>query len=288
MKNFGHYLVNYDIEQCEDTTFLGNIASTEERLSVNCAGKTWAGVEHTHFNPKGRLDYYLIYIVSGRMRAYNEGEWIELTEGDVIITPPKTPYKHHLFDDDDMHYLWVHFTGNGVESILNRYKLDLFPCVHKTSSRNNIGNRFQKLFEGFARNDEYRSYDLSALLDRLLIEIARGISKNKTERISISKSIRYLNENYTSKIKIPDLAKMEKMCMTLYNKTFKEQMGMSPTAYIMKLRIDNACELLQNTDLSIKEIGVLCGYDDSNFFRKTFKKLKKIAPLEYRINISNL
>ena len=132
----------------------------------------------------------------------------------------------------------------------------------------------------------YRAYDLSALLDRLLIEIGRAIEKNKTERISLSRSIRFINENYASQIKITDLAHMENMCMTAYNMAFKKQMGMPPTKYIIRLRINNAKELLRTTNLIVREIGVICGYDDVVFFRKTFKKEVGVSPSEYRKNTS--
>ena len=67
---------------------------------------------------------------------------------------------------------------------------------------------------------------------------------------------------------------------------FKKQMGMPPTKYIIKLRITNAKELLRTTNLIVREIGVICGYDDVVFFRKIFKKEVGVSPSEYRKNIS--
>lgn len=288
MKSFAHYLKDYDLRSFSGTTFYGNGSSSELPLVVNCAGCTVAGMEHTHSNDKGRLDYYLVYVVSGKMRACSYDECRDLTAGSVFIIPPNTPYRGTCFIDEKMSFLWVHFTGSCVEEILKRYKIGLFPCTHKASTENSISARFQRLFDGFARNDSYRSYDLSSLLDRLLIEIGRSIEKNETERARLSKSIRYINESYATQIKIPDLAKMENMCMTAYNLFFKEQMGMSPTKYIIKLRTDSAKELLRTTNMTIREIGALCGYDDGNFFRKTFKRVEGCSPLEYRKRFSLL
>ena len=81
---------------------------------------------------------------------------------------------------------------------------------------------------------------------------------------------------------------MDGLSMTQYNLNFKKQMGMSPTKYIIKLRTDNAKELLRSTNLTIREIGAICGYDDVNFFRKTFKKEVGISPSEYRKEFSIL
>lgn len=285
MKSFAHYLRDYDLLSLHKTSFYGNDHSDELPLLVNCAGLTYAGTPHINSNDKGRLDYYLIYVLADEVQVLRQGEWQRLIPGSVIVIPPNTPYKCKCATASAS-FLWVHFTGSGVEQILDRYKIEIFPSIYKTSATNNISSRFQKLFEGFARNDAYRSYDLAALLDRLLIEISRAVEKNRSERISLSRSIRYLNENYTTQIKIPDLAKMENICMTSYNKAFKKQMGMSPTKYIIRLRTNNAKELLCTTNMTIQKIGAICGYDDVNFFRKTFKKEIGISPLEYRERFS--
>lgn len=285
MKSFGHYLRDYDLRKLDNSSFYGNDSSNEMPLLVNCAGLTYAGTPHTNANDMGRLDYYLIYALSDEIRVFCNDGWQKLAPGSVIVIPPNTPYRC-MCETESASFLWVHFTGGDVESILMRYKIGLFPNIFRTAALNNIYSRFQKLFEGFARNDSYRPYDLAALLDRLLIEIGRSIEKTKSERVSLSKSIRYVNENYATQIKIPSLAQMENMCMTAYNMAFKKQMGMSPTKYIIKLRTDNAKDLLCTTNLKIKDVGAICGYDDVNFFRKTFKKETGISPLEYRERFS--
>ena len=285
MKSFAHYLKDYGLRTLRDTSFYGNASSDELPLLVNCAGLTYAGTPHINSNDKGRLDYYLIYVLTDEVQILCQDGWQRLIPGSVIIIPPETPYKCKCATASAS-FLWVHFTGRDVENILEKYRIGLFPSIYRTASVNNISARFQKLFEGFARNDSYRAYDLAALLDRLLIEIGRAIEKMKTERVSLSKSIRYVNENYATQIKIPILAQMENMCMTAYNMAFKEQMGLSPTKYIIKLRTDNAKELLCTTNMTVKEIGTLCGYDDVNFFRKTFKRATGYTPKDYRERFS--
>ena len=103
------------------------------------------------------------------MQVLCEYGWQTLTPGSAMVIPPNTPYKCKCATASAS-FLWVHFTGSDAKNILERYKIGLFPCIHKTATVNNISARFQKLFEGFATNDLYRVYDLSSLLDRLLIE----------------------------------------------------------------------------------------------------------------------
>lgn len=280
MKNFWYYVNDVVKGPTLPSVSIGNRQCNDLPLMVNCAGAYNQLFKHYDYNPKGRLDYYLIYLVSGEVEIFNGDKSIIAKEGSIIVFPPNKGYKH-TNDYSSISYLWVHFTGSDVPSILNRYGIGLFPIINKASAENKISNRFQRLFDGFEKNDKFRDYDLSSLLDRLLIEVGRSISA-KDEKTLYAKSIRHINEFYAKPIKITDLARMENVSMTTYNLHFKRQMGMSPTQYILALRMHSAKELLESSKLSVRDIGAMCGYDDFNFFTKVFKKYTGKSPSAYR------
>ena len=281
MKSYLYYLKYKDkvLNWCD-----ANYASDETNsrpLVVNCASCVNTPEQHKNANIIGRLDYYFIYLIEGVLSISTPIGKGVAKSGDVVIIPPKTKY---IIDctGETIYFLAVHFTGSEVLTKLSEYGLSLFPCINTLNAKNHMQIRFKKLFEGFSRNDSFRDNDLSCLLERILIEAARsniGSSKNK---VLLNKSINHINEFFNKSIKIPELAKMENMCMTNYNKTFKQIMGVSPTKYIINLRMNSAKELLEFTDLSIMEIGINCGYDDLNFFSKTFKANEGMTPSNYR------
>lgn len=283
MKTVSYYLNPLDEKRDYLNLNFGSRQDLSRPLILNCAGFVNANYNHTNINPSGRLDYYLIYLVSGEIHfSYNNGI-TKLSAGDLIIYPANTPYKYScVTNDQNVQFYWAHFTGNQAMSILDGYGLSLFPHVHKININNHIDLRFKALFDGFAIKDSFRNNDLSALLDRLLIEIGRVLSVSGNGASRLHKSVRYITENLSEQIKIPNLAKLENMSMTTYNLHFKAYMGISPTKYIMKLRIQQAIELLLNSDLSIQEISVRCGYNDYNFFTKVFKSELGCPPTEYR------
>lgn len=284
MKNIWYYVNDTVNGSALPPVSLGNRQSGDLPLMVNCAGAYNQLPKHYDYNPKGRLDYYLMYIVSGEAMVYNGDKYVIANEGSIIVFPPNKGYKH-INKDVPISYFWVHFTGSDVPSILSRYGINQFPIINKANGENKISNRFQKLFDGFAKNDKFRDYDLSALLDRLLVEVGRSISAEQGEKSLFTKSIRYINEFYYKPIRITELAKMESVSMTTYNLHFKRQMGMSPTQYILALRMHSAKELLESSKLPVRDIGAMCGYDDFNFFTKVFKKYTKKSPSEYRKGI---
>lgn len=67
-----------------------------------------------------------------------------------------------------------------------------------------------------------------------------------------------------------------------FSKLFKEEAGENFIEYLTKVRIAHAKELLRNPALSIKEICILSGYSDPNYFSRIFKKQEGLTPSEYR------
>jgi AraC-like DNA-binding protein len=75
---------------------------------------------------------------------------------------------------------------------------------------------------------------------------------------------------------------MENLSNSRYVAIFTQCMGMPPVRYILELRLRYACQLLESTDMSIKEISALSGYSDPHFFSKQFKKYIGVSPRDYR------
>jgi len=260
----------------------GSIESNKSPLIVNVAGCINAPQNHQNSNKIGRKDYYLIYVIQGTLKGSNPDGEATINAGEVVVMPPKKSYSFVCYADGAVYFLCVHFTGSQALEMLNKYGISTFPKVNKLSSSNQIQKRFKSLFDAFSLEDEYRIYELANLLERIFIEIARAIKNKESDGITLSKSLRYINEYYTSEIRITDLAKMENMCMTAYNMTFKKQFGISPVKYIIGLRIQLASELLKTSNISIKEISLMSGYDNFNYFSRIFKGYTGKAPSEYR------
>ena len=280
MKEEYHYL-NLNLRTRGDLD-KDNRESNSPGLFVNCAGSINTSKQHKSENILGRVDYYLMYVTADNHLFGNGESMVRLYPGDIIVLPPHTSYMQCLDNDEGLNYLWIHFTGGNVKQALMDYGIKLFPQVNKTGATSHLQTRFQRLFDCFIKNDRFRENDLSASLEKLLIEVARAIESKERPRVSLSKSISYINSNYNAPIKIPDLAKMDGQSMTRYNLHFKEQMGIPPTKYIIKLRMNMAIELMERSDLPINQISEMCGYDDYNFFAKVFKSHTGLSPRKYK------
>ena len=112
-----------------------------------------------------------------------------------------------------------------------------------------------------------------------------GKSVNHVENISndkINEAITFITMHYNTDINIKELASSCNLSQSRFMYLFKEQTGMAPHAYQQTLRIKNSMTLLTSTNLKIVEIGKQCGYEDSLYFSRIFKKLVDVSPKEYR------
>lgn len=107
---------------------------------------------------------------------------------------------------------------------------------------------------------------------------------DETEIIKLAEAIAYIEKNYAESLSVSGLAKLSNYSERQFIRLFKETFGCIPIDYITNLRMQKARELLKTSSLPVTEIASRCGYNDSNYFSRIFKKHNAETPSEYRIN----
>ena len=269
----------------QKTLFACNRESGALPIIVNCAGATALKWQFKSINPTGRNDYYFLYLKKGALCMTINGESQTVSSGMLVIIPPHTPYSYHNFTEDELIYYWVHFTGSAIEDIFKSINLNQLPLVASMPQiASAVDYKMSKMFDIYIKRSPCRDYELSHCLDSIFVELAKKLSESTITHKKLSKSIKYINDNYTTDISVPYLAKMESLSVSRYITLFKETMHTSPYQYIIKLRLSAACEMLSNSDLSITAISEILGFQSIYFFSKLFKKHVGMSPVEYKKN----
>lgn len=102
---------------------------------------------------------------------------------------------------------------------------------------------------------------------------------------NLPSSVRYIHEHYSEDIDLQVLSNIEHYNFTYYSEWFKKNMGICPTEYIQKLRVQRAKELLRNTDLNLIQIANEVGYNHNSSLTRVFKLHENTTPLNYRRKI---
>lgn len=98
----------------------------------------------------------------------------------------------------------------------------------------------------------------------------------------VNGAVKYINEHYDKHISTNQLAATVHLSEGYFCQIFKEVTGKTAVEYLNALRADKAEELLLKTEMTVTEIAFCCGFEDANYFSRTFKKIKKKTPQSLR------
>lgn len=102
-------------------------------------------------------------------------------------------------------------------------------------------------------------------------------------RQKIDAAARWIRENYVRPITIADAARVAAMSERNFLRRFKAQIGLTPSEYLLRARLDASCMLLAATDLPVDKIARRCGAGSGDGLAKIFRKRLSISPTEYRL-----
>lgn len=104
---------------------------------------------------------------------------------------------------------------------------------------------------------------------------------HKMSRLSLE-AIRYIRENYNREIGLRELADSLNVAPAYMSRVFNREVGVRIPAFLTRIRMDKARQLLTDTDLRVSEIARMVGIENIQYFNVLFKKHVNMSPQEYR------
>lgn len=131
-----------------------------------------------------------------------------------------------------------------------------------------------------------RQFCIMALFMQIIINLSRGENTQETTKLvsfQIGDAISYMNKHFQERIELDTLARTVNMSVRNFQRHFKNITGCSPMEFLIKIRLRNAAAQLINSDDPISMIALFCGFYDSNYFCKQFKKNIGVTPKIFRL-----
>lgn len=253
-----------------------------------------------HYHP----DYELLYIKRS-IGTWMVGDYVgQFRSGDIILIGPKLPHSfRHEYD-----YIQERDNKAG-EAIVVLFLTKIFgdtllnlPEIKGVKHILSISERGIKLtgktreavaniMESMVNQKPGKKFlDLM----RILYLISEGneckvlASDGFTDRpdsidiARINAIFEYTFNNYQNQITIEEVAALVNMTKHSFSRYFKEKTKRTYISFLMEVRIGNACRLLIEEDMNVKEVGYSCGYNSISHFNHQFSALKGETPLEYK------
>ena len=241
------------------------------------------------YRPRGRLDYQIIYIASGKAYFHfdtPENETI-VPAGNVVLFRPKELQKYEYYGKDKTEVFWIHFTGSDVKNILRKYGFADKQRVFSVGTSLEYERIFKRIISELQKCQSDYEEMLMLLLRHLLIVFNRELTrehvlKNEYMDREMELTVSYFSTNYNLDINIEEYASSKGMSVRWFIHNFKKYTGETPMQFLTSIRITNAQILLETTTYSVNEISRIVGYNNPLYFSRIFHKRKGYSPQQYR------
>lgn len=241
------------------------------------------------YRPRGRLDYQIIYIASGKAYFHfdtPENETI-VPAGNVVLFRPKELQKYEYYGKDKTEVFWIHFTGSDVKNILRKYGFADKQRVFSVGISLEYERIFKRIISELQKCQSDYEEMLMLLLRHLLIVFNRELTrehvlKNEYMDREMELTVSYFSTNYNLDINIEEYASSKGMSVSWFIHNFKKYTGETPMQFLTSIRITNAQILLETTTYSVNEISRIVGYNNPLYFSRIFHKRKGYSPQQYR------
>ncbi|MBO7187220.1 MAG: helix-turn-helix transcriptional regulator [Clostridia bacterium] len=244
-------------------------------------------------------EWELIYVTKGTIDFIINGEHIPAIAGDVILFGGGTL---HSAISDSCTYQCLNFELH--ELVLNvlsvREPFRLFyrnfyrPLIHYTPKNSDICKIAHELFSAFSDNHSEHFCRMSTLgnLTRLFAYILEKEyytkntenTANAVDKINQLKPVlEYIELHFSEEIKLKTLSQIIGMNENYFCKFFFLLIRQTPMNYLTHYRIEQASNMLLSTNISVTDVAFRCGFNDTGYFIKTFKKIKGCTPKQFQL-----
>ena len=233
---------------------------------------------HT-FGPAVR-DYYIIHFVTGGKGTFFDvcGEH-RLEAGYGFLITPSAVTKYRADETEPWKYSWVAFSGEGMAKYLSEVGITAENPVF-----GRLGSEAEQCFRDMRRHFEEGKNECAILacMYRFLAIVTEDIGFASVQKRYAERAAEFMKYNFHKGINVSETARFVGVEKAYLSKLFSENYGVSPSAYLVKLRMDEAVKLLKNPSLRVADIAEGIGYTDPFVFSKAFLRCYGVSPREYR------
>ncbi|MDG9928623.1 MULTISPECIES: AraC family transcriptional regulator [unclassified Pseudomonas] len=228
-------------------------------------------------------DHLLIYCRAGRGWLETGDGRFEVGGGDLLLLPRGQAHAYGADAERPWTIHWVHFDGALSEDFL---RLLGWTGVRRIGMQPRLMADFEALL-GLHRQGlhpahfVHAAHQLQALLSSLAVLPAR--TTLKSGRVLDVEAVRAVMRSHLhGSLELDELAAQFKLSRFHFAKTYRALTGHAPIQDFIQLKMAQACRLLDQGTLEVRQIAEQLGYDDPYYFSRLFRKVVGMAPSHYR------
>ncbi|MGL5834357.1 MAG: helix-turn-helix domain-containing protein [Waterburya sp.] len=216
-------------------------------------------------------------------------------KGDISITPAEMPFFARWEGND--HFLQIRIAAGFIQQVAREaltMNSDCFELIPEFRIRDPQIEAIALMFLAELKRENLggRLY-IESLANVLTVHLLRQYATAKPHlqiyegglpQRQLVQVLDYIHEHLDQDIKLADLAQLLGISQFHFSHSFKQALGVSPYQYLIQQRIERVKQLLKQTERSIMDIALDCGFNSHSHLSKQFRQLTGMTPSVYRIS----
>ncbi|MDR0643569.1 MAG: AraC family transcriptional regulator [Treponema sp.] len=230
-------------------------------------------------------EFQLVYISDGRGVFCAEGKSRNVASGSMLLLLPGVKHFYKPLLETGWHEYWVGFIGTFFNGLVNQGILSKERLLFEIGLHEYVLSIFSKIFDEVRSQRPLYQIKVGSLVFSLLAEILSYERRKDHPSYSqqITEKAKYLIEtSIDSEIDITSIAQTIGISASRLNEIFKTYTSMTPYQYYIQIKIDKACRLLEQENISIKEAAFKLGFKDQYYFSRLFSQKTGVPPSRWK------
>ena len=234
-------------------------------------------------NPRIVKHYEVVFFPYSNGKCVINNKMYNISAGDIRFHKPGDIVYSYKYSD--IYVIHFSLSPAGNEITVNDTLNGIAPFMNSFDA-NTIHSIFEEIIKAKLNNDKVliklHLWELVRQLIRNSDELRRTRKYNSQNDV-IATAKKYMKENYAEKLSIEDISNHVFLHPNYFHRLFVKNTQKTPLEYLTNIRLMRACELLLTTNLSIQEISEQCGFCNSSYLIRVFKKKYSTTPNGFRI-----
>jgi AraC-like DNA-binding protein len=226
----------------------------------------------------------LQYTISGAGNLRYETRQHRLCEGETLLLLVPHNHRYWLESGGRWEFFWI--SMNGEEALrIHRAILAVTGPILKLQPRTieHLADCSLRLISGGGETPGRASAIAYEAAMALFDDVFGSHPVLGQEYRTMQHVINYIAENLERPLPVEDLAKVSGLSRAHFSRVFAANEGMPPAEFVLRKRLQRATKLLTKTArLSVKEVALMSGFEDPNYFAKVFRRFFGASPTEFR------
>jgi AraC family transcriptional regulator of arabinose operon len=255
---------------------------------------------HRHAMRRHRHDDYLllycrdgegIVTVGGDTKRQTSGTspspeiTMRVSAGDIVVLEKGCRHHYSAKESNPWSLYWFHFSGHAAQRCCKYLLKGANEPIIRGLNDMALQSHFRSLVSTITMGHSlpvfvHASSQIKVIFSCINLLRQRGSRAEADD--SMTNVTQFLRENVHKNLSLEALAELRGLSKYHFNRQYKLMNGYAPMQHFTHMKIEQACLLLEGSNMSVAEVGFQLGYEDPLYFSRVFRKVVGVSPSGYR------